>query len=84
MGPPPPLPEKRAKKLLQEIISAGRVFELRGGEAWKDDRLRCYDDARSSVSERPGTTMMKSSQIDDVLRSAFLKFFVNILKNYRK
>jgi hypothetical protein len=80
----PPIPDKRAKKLLSEIIAAGRIFELRG-ESWNEDRRPYFDEAFSSTSDRPASSSIKGKdKIDEAIRSAFLKFFVGIFKNYRR
>ncbi|CAK9252177.1 unnamed protein product [Sphagnum jensenii] len=83
LPPPPPLPDKQAKKLIAEISAAGRLFELRG-EAWREDRLPLFDDAFSSASDRPASSLMKSAKVDELVRSAFLKFFISALKFYRR
>ena len=120
LGTAPPLPDRRAKKLYNEILSAGHIYENRGSN-WIRDRLPYFDDAFSGVSDRPPppppssytTTSIYMSttttshnhtnnstnnnsyysnsnmniyayKIDAEIRSAFLKFFVGILKNYRR
>jgi hypothetical protein len=83
LGAPPTIPDRRRKKLLAEIVSAGNVFDQRGAN-WNEDRRPLFDDAFSKVSEQPATSLMNKKAIDEALRSAFLKFFVVILRNYRK
>lgn len=83
LGAPPALPDRRARKLLQSICSAGRVFELRG-DTWQEDRRPFFDDAFSTISDRPVSSIIKSEKLDESLRAAFLKFFVTLLKNYRR
>ena len=82
-GPPPPLPEKKARKLYQAILSAGHIFELRG-DTWRDAKCPFYDDAFAAKPNSLSQTIAKSDKIDQALRAAFLKFFVSLLKNYRK
>jgi hypothetical protein len=87
-GPAPPLPDRRGKKLLTQLLAAGRIFEGRGAD-WADTRRPHYDDAFSSVAERPGIGWSgkdrgRATVDEGALRSAFLHFFVAILKDYRK
>ena len=119
LGTAPPLPDRRAKKLYNEIILAGHIYENRGSN-WIRDRLPYFEDAFSGVSDRPpppssyttsiymSTTTTTTShnntnnstndnsnysnsnmniyayKIDAEIRSAFLNFFVGILKTYRR
>ena len=91
LGPAPPLPERRGKKLFNQISTeASRIFEGRG-EDWSHIRLTHFDDAFSSVSEKPGcvyglSSFNKKSVIVDesALRTAFVGFFVAIFMNYRR
>ncbi len=77
LGPPPALPERRYKKMLAEITEIN-IFGTRGS-SWNTARLPCFDDAFSTVSDKS-----KISIDETLIRSTFLKFFVAILKNYRR
>ena len=103
LGPAPQLPTSRSRKLLQQILAAGPIFAGRKSD-WRELRLPYFDDAFSSISDRPGfcpeigppsskesgsskdaTHRISSADVDEaVLRSGFLKFFVAMLKNYRR
>lgn len=77
LGPPPSLPDRQGKKLMQALSSSAMVFDKRGAD-WIHARLPHYDDAFRPVGER-------DPDIDEAaIRSGFLKFFVAILKNYRR
>ncbi|CAM9133700.1 unnamed protein product, partial [Ectocarpus fasciculatus] len=88
LGLPPALPESRGRKLqaaLTPLVSA--TFDRRL-TPWKSVRLSHFDSA-FNMSIRPdranGTMEQGKSNIDEIaLREAFLKFFVAIMKNYRK
>ena len=83
LGPPPALPERRSRKLFHDISTVGKIFECRGHN-WKEDRRPFFDDAFSSTSDRPASTVLRPEKAEELLRSAFLKFFVAVLKNYRR
>jgi hypothetical protein len=84
---PPPLPDRRAKKLLAQVLSTGRIFEGRGDD-WGDVRRPYFDSAFSSVTEKPGVLCRskdkKATFDESVLRNGFLQFFVGIFKDYRR
>ena len=80
-GPPPSLPDRQCKKLVQALSSSTTAFERRGAD-WTHTRLPCFDDAF-----RPAAiiTAEPDFEIDETtIRSGFIKFFVAILKNYRR
>ena len=80
-GPPPTLPDRQGKKLIQALSSSTTAFERRGAD-WTHTRLPCFDDAF-----RPAAiiTADHDFDIDEItIRSGFIKFFVAILKNYRR
>ena len=87
LGPAPPLPDRRAKKLLLQIHAAGKIFAGRG-EEWSVSRIEHFDDAFSAVSEVPGCMWnaggKKPSVDEGILRTGFLQFFVATFQNYRK
>lgn len=79
-----PLPDRRARKLLQLIETVAPVFRLRG-ERWIDKRLPFFDAAFSSRTNQEVLHIEGKSLVDETaVRAGFLKFFVAILKNYRK
>lgn len=88
LGTPPALPEGRGKKLHNSLIPlVSSTFDNRL-TSWKTTRLP-YFDLAFNMSIRPdlanGTLEQGKSNIDEqALREAFLKFFVAIMKNYRK
>lgn len=89
LGKPPPLPEKRAKKLLALIQNAAPVFALRPSD-WSTTRLTEFDSA-FEMSVRPDEADGSLSQghtarlVDEAaIRTGFLRFFSSIFLNYRK
>lgn len=89
LGPSPPLPEKRARKLFNQLVAAGPIFEKRGRE-WKFARLANFDNPYSTVMEHPACCVTPTGEVnhslvnEGTIRTAFLQFFVSIFKNYRK
>ena len=75
----PILPEKRLKKLKLVMSQYANIFELRSKD-WIETRLPYYDDAYSSINNNNSKVIINENE----LREGFLKFFVAILKNYRK
>lgn len=51
LGPPPALPERQGRKLLQVILSNAPMFEHRLGN-WAQSRLVLFDDAFSTLTDR--------------------------------
>jgi hypothetical protein len=88
LGPPPALPEGRMRKLVHAIApQVNPVFTGRL-EPWKTLRLPTFDSA-FSMAVRPdranGTLEQGKSRLDEVqVREAFLRFFVAIMRTYRK
>lgn len=88
LGTPPALPESRGRKLLSALVPlVSSTFEDRLSP-WKTARLPYFDSA-FNMSIRPdranGTLEQGKSNIDEkAVRESFLKFFVAIMKNYRK
>ena len=89
LGPPPPLPERRRRKLHTDLVSmAGtKCFDRRPPD-WKTSVLPFYDSAYK-MSVRPDMVSNDDEDEDDnidekSIRGSFLKFFVSILQNYRK
>lgn len=78
LGQPPALPERRAKKLMQVILSTAPVFSHRE-EDWNITRKPYFDHLFSVIA-----TKQFCPTDEGALRAGFLKFFVAILKNYRK
>ena len=82
LGPPPPLPDRPGKKLMQVLAtSVARPFEQRPPD-WTHLRLPFFDDAFKSSSS--AADRLAEGLDEAAVRSAFLKFFVAILKTYRK
>lgn len=88
LGKPPSLPESRGRKLftqLQPLVSP--TFDNRLSP-WKSARLVHFDSA-FNMSVRPdranGTLEQGKPSMDEkTIRELFLRFFVAIIKNYRK
>ena len=88
LGLPPALPESRGRKLQAALTPLVSATFSRRLTPWKSVRLPYFDSA-FNMSIRPdranGTMEQGKSSIDEIaLREAFLKFFVAIMKNYRK
>jgi hypothetical protein len=88
LGPPPPLPEGRGRKLVSLITPLVLSTFRNRLEPWKTMRLPLFDSA-FSMSVRPdtanGTLEQGKSHIDEkAVREIFLRFFVAIMKDYRK
>ena len=82
LGPPPPLPDRPGKKLMQALAtSVTRPFEQRPAD-WSHLRLPFFDDAFKSSSS--ASDRLAGGLDEAAVRSGFLKFFVAILKSYRK
>lgn len=89
LGPPPPLPERRRRKLHTDMMTmAGtKFFDERPGD-WKDS-VRPYYDSAYKMALRPdmvdGSDDQCDGEIDEkAIRGSFLKFFVSILQRYRR
>ena len=97
LGPPPLLPDKRCRKLLQLILSSAPAFERRGAD-WSESRLPLFDSAFTKVTDSAAMEYDKSQDVsqglsrnmrdgevnESAVRAGFLNFFVSILKNYRR
>lgn len=97
LGPPPLLPDKRCRKLLQLILSSAPAFERRGAD-WSESRLPLFDSAFTVVTDSAAmesdkaqdtfqglSKNMKDGEVNEsAVRAGFLNFFVSILKNYRR
>ena len=89
LGPPPVLPDRRGRKLMQIIRTAAPVFSQRPAD-WRDTRLPFFDSAfemavRPETADGSPTQGRESWGVDEAqLREGFLKFFVAIFMNYRR
>lgn len=88
LGPPPALPEGRMRKLVHAIAPIVNPVFTGRLEPWKTIRLPTFDSA-FSMAVRPdranGTLEQGKSKLDEVqVREAFLRFFVAIMRTYRK
>eukprot|EP01035_Chromulina_nebulosa_P020331 gene20331-26391_t len=72
----PPLPERRAKKLLQVLQTSSKLFEQRPVD-WNNSRRPYFDDAFSPNTSKPLEDSKGVSLINETdIRAGFLKFIV--------
>jgi hypothetical protein len=88
LGPPPQLPDARGRKLVASVSSLTAAAFTERMEPWRKLRLPYFDSA-FNMSVRPdranGTMEQGKSAIDEkAVRESFLRFFVAVMKNYRK
>ena len=77
LGPPPPLPDRRCRKLLQLISSSASAYERRGSD-WFESRLPLFDSAFTAVTDTAAMEYEKeTSKYNDYMRTFFsnLHFF---------
>lgn len=97
LGPPPPFPERRYKKLFLQVTqsipwaskSGDGVYESRWEELHRL-RLPLFDDAFTDTADVPmdisgdqSNTLQRCYVDDASIREAFLKFFVSMLLSYK-
>ena len=71
-GLPPPLPDRRCRKLLQLISSYAPVFDRRG-EDWSESRLPLFDSAFTAVTDTAAMESGKNPPLskDNIIRQQF-------------
>ena len=71
LGPPPPLPDRRCRKLLQLISSSASAYERRGSD-WFESRLPLFDSAFTAVTDTAAMEYEKESSKYSTYMRTFL------------